>query len=1160
MPCVTADETALESFFADGCLSAGITDPLPEAIKPNIAFWSFHEKPLTTMALGCALVAPLLLSGFILCRWKEKQGMIRRELLFNVCEMGNIACFYCDYQGKRIECSRYENFWPRKEDGSPGSHTEWVWSEDLPLFEEHWKRLLEGISFQENISYRVRSGEKFRYFEMQVRRSDVHSEERRFFGLIRDVTQVRERENSLLEINLLMQEMLENLPCSIFVKDINDGGRYIISNRHNLNVHGLRREDMVGKTDTEVFPPTIAEAFIKGDQEVLEKGGVLNYLDHYVDGEGRARVFQLYKVVLPQKTDRRLLLGISFDMTEIEKNRSELKENVELLRSLMENLPCQFVVKDADDDFRFLLGNGHFEGFFQKGPEGYVGKTGPEFFPSIEQAQKFRESDLLLLEKGGKTDFVSAVAGASGEVRVFRVFKNLLTLNDGRRLILEIGMDITEQEKNWKERQQLLHNLNMHIKQERMFTSCLESVVMNSSTDESLRILLQTVSQHIGADACYLSEYDFANSKVLHRIKYLDPGFDEIPLSGENKLLSENEPWHTLFNKRELFLVDQAQFLIEQRPRNGFSSFSDYLKANEITSMGGVGLFQNGKLWGSLTFYFRKEEKKFTALDNRWLKVSAHLVEVVLDTRFKHHQLERSEYEKRLIMDTMDIPIQLFDANMKLIRINCAAQKLAGGSEEKILREPCYRNFCGFEARPNDCPTLLARQNLRKNYKSIQLKGTDYVICAHPIFIEGKLAYILKTFVDVSESSKAQEKLTRALLKAQEASKAKSYFLAMMSHEIRTPLNAVIGFSDLLKREKCSEEDKLKYLESIHLAANALLNLINDILDLSTIESGAVTLVLRYVNLSEVIREIQSIFQYQTRVKGLEVTAEFEPDIPFLKLDQLRFRQILLNLVGNAVKFTDKGSVKIITEFTPVTGETGNLRVAVEDTGVGIEKDALEKIFQPFTQQDSIRDTFLHRGNGLGLAIARQLAIRMGGSLEVESTVGQGSRFTLRLENVPYEHREHGIENITSPVPGVEEELKIPRDILLVDDVPMNLSLLSLMLKNMGAQPRLADSGFTALSELEQFTPEVILTDIWMPDMDGCQLARSIRKKKKLKHTRIVAVTADAEVHVNFDMSVFDAVLLKPLTISKIKSLFRDLQKKKSSDSSAKESSPAGED
>lgn len=1160
MPCVIAGEAASGGSFADDCLSATITNPLPEAIKPKVGFWGLHKKPLKTMALGCAMVMPLLLSGFIMFRWREKQGVIRQELLANVCEMGDISCFYCDYQGKQIECSRYENFWPRKEDGSPASHTEWVWSEDLPLFEESWKRVLEGVSFQENISYRVRSGEKFRYFEMQVRRSDAYGAEKRFFGLIRDVTLARERENSILETNLLLQEIVENLPCSIFVKDINDGGRYIISNRHNLNVLGLSPDQMVGKTDSEIFPPAVAESFIRGDQEVLEKGGVLNFLDHYVDREGRTRVFQLYKVVLPQKTDRRLLLGISVDMTEIEKNRSELKENVELLRSLMDNLPCHFFVKDADNDFRFLLGNDHFEGFFQKSAKEYIGKTGPEFFPSTEQAQKFRESDLLLLEKGGKTDLVSVVTSASGEERVFQIFKNLLTLNDGRRLILGIATDITEQEKNWKERQRLLHNLNKHIKQERMFTSCLESVVMNSSADESLRVLLQTVSQHIGADACYLSEYDFANSKVLPLIKYLDPEFDEIPFPRENNLLSENEPWHTLFNKRELFLVDQAQFLIEQKTRTGLTSFSDYLKVNEITSMGGVGLFQNNKLWGSLTFYFRKKEKKFTALDNRWLKVSAHLVEVVLDTRFKHHQLERSEYEKRLIMDTMDIPIQLFDANMKLIRINGAAQKLAGWPEEKILREPCYRNFCGSEARPNDCPTLLARQNLKKHHKSIQLKGADYVICSHPIFIEGKLSYILKTFVDVSESSRAQEKLTRALLKAQEASKAKSYFLATMSHEIRTPLNAVIGFSDLLKKEKCSEDDKLKYLESIHLAANALLNLINDILDLSTIEAGAVPLVLRYVNLSEIIREIQSIFQYQTRVKGLEVMVEFKPDIPFLKLDQLRFRQILLNLVGNAVKFTEKGSVKIITEFTPVTGEMGNMRVAVEDTGVGIEKDALEKIFQPFTQQDSIRDTFLHHGNGLGLAIARQLAIRMGGSLEVESTVGQGSRFTLRLENVPYKNGEHRIENTTSLVPVAEEELKIPRDVLLVDDVPLNLSLLSLMLKNLGVQPRLADSGSAALSELEQFTPEVIMTDIWMPDMDGCQLARNIRKKKKLKHTRIVAVTADAEVHVNFDMGAFDAVLLKPLTVSKIKSLFRDLQKKKSSDSSAKEASPAGED
>ena len=1101
MPCAIAEEMESENSHGADYFSTSTTDPSPGATGPEVVFWGLHEKPLKAIALVCVLAAPLLLCGFALYHRKERHNKTQIKLLSNVCEMGNVACFYCDYQGKTVECSRPSGFWLRNEDGNPVPYTEWVWSEDLPLYEEHWMRLLEGSSLQENIPYRVREGEKFRYFEMQVRRADTDTEERKFFGLIRDVTQAHERENSLLETNLLLEEIVENLPCSIFVKDINDEGRYMISNRHNLNRQGLRRDQMVGKTDREIFPPERAEAFIKSDQEVLERGGVLNYLDHCVDKDSRERVFQVYKVLLPQKTDRRLLLGISFDVTEIEKNRSVLRENMEFLRSLMENLPCHLFVKDADDDFRFLLGNEHFESFFQKGCEDYVGKTGAEFFPVPGEAEKFRESDLFLLENGGKTEYIAEVAGGSGEVRVFQIFKNLLTLNDGRRLILGIAVDITVQEENRKERQRLLDNLNERIRQERVFTSCLESVVMNSGSDGSLRVLIQTVSQHIGADACYLSEYDFANSKVLTLAKYLDSEFDEIPFSEEGFLFSEKQPWRTFFNKRQPFLASQAQSLIEQLAQSGFTGFSNYLKDNKITSISGVGLYRNNKLWGSLTFYFRKEEKKFTALDNRWLKVSAYLAEVVLDTRFKHLQLERSEYEKRLIMDTMDIPIQLFDANLKLIRINSAARKLAGESDEKIFKEPCYRNFCGFETRPNDCPALLTRQDLQKHQKSLQLRGADYVIYSHPIFIEGKLAYILKTFVDVSESIKAQEKLTRALLRAEEASKAKSYFLATMSHEIRTPLNAVIGFSDLLKKEKCSEADKLDYLESIQQSANALLSLINDILDLSTIEAGGVSLVLRYVSLSEITREIQSIFQYQIRVKNLKMDVELKPEISVLKLDQLRFRQILLNLVGNAVKFTEKGSVKIIAEFTPVTGETGNLRVAVEDTGIGIEKEAQEKIFQPFTRQDSIRGTFLYHGSGLGLAICRQLAIRMGGSLEVESTVGQGSRFTLYLENVPYQHGEQGIKEKLPPVLPIEEELRIPRDILLVDDVPLNLSLLSLMLKNMGAQPRVASSGADALSKLERFTPEVILTDIWMPDMDGCQLARNIRKKKKFKHT-----------------------------------------------------------
>ena len=1116
--------------------SASIFKPV---IEENQTFKN-HGR-LVTLAIGTLLLLPFLVGALILSGRREEQRQLHKTLLLSLNKMGDFACFYCNEAGKPKDFPMDPKFWPCKPDGTPISPSEWIYREDVPAFKAGWKRLLARQSHEECISYRVSEGGKLRYFEMRVREAGALTGEKGFLGMIRDVTQARERENSLLETNILMQEILDNSPCGIFVKDINDGGRYLISNNHNLQVHGLEPEAMLGKSDAEIFPAKVAEGFERSDREVLEKEGFLKYLDHFTDSAGRERIFQLYKVVLPQKTDKRLLLGISFDLTEIENNRTELAKNVKLLQSIIENMPCHFFVKDASDDFRILLVNEHFAGYFNKEPEELIGKTELELLPSLAQAEKFFKNDLSLLAAGGRSEFISEITGATGESRVFHTSKSLVTLEDGRKLIQGIAIDITEQEKAKTERRKLIKNLNRYIKQERMLKDSLEAVVMSPSSEEALHLLLQTAVEYIGAVSCYLVQYDFSSARFLPLVKYLHPDFEEesgLQMKWRN---SVKPPWYSFYERREPFLAPQAYTLRDLLSASGYEELTHYLNVNEILSLATVGLYQDKKIWGSLTFFFRDNEKKFTALDNRWLKVTAHLVEMVLDSRFRHQQLERSEYEKRLIMDTMDIPIQLFDANMKLIRINSAAQKLVGQSEEKILREPCYRNFCGFETRPNDCPTLLTREDHQKHQKALTLKGNDFEICSHPVFIDGKLAYILKTFVDVSESKKTQQKLTQALLKAQDASRAKSFFLATMSHEIRTPLNAVIGFSELLKKGQCPEEEKLEYLESIHLSANALLSLINDILDLSRIEAGAVSLALRNVSIAELLQEIRSIFQYQAQTKGLEFLVECPDDIPALRVDQLRLRQILLNLVGNAVKFTEHGSVKVSGKFKIKTELLGELRLTVEDSGIGIEESAQKKIFQPFIQQDSIRETFLHKGTGLGLAISHQLAIRMGGSLEVESRVGQGSKFTLSLENVPYQN--NGQAPLISAPTRQEEELKIPEDILLVDDVPMNLSVLSLMLKNMGAQPRTATSGAKALEEFENFTPEIILTDIWMPDMDGCQLAKSIRKKRKFKQIRIIAVTADSEVQVNFDLGDFDAVLLKPLTIPKMKSLFRDLKK-----------------
>ncbi len=392
------------------------------------------------------------------------------------------------------------------------------------------------------------------------------------------------------------------------------------------------------------------------------------------------------------------------------------------------------------------------------------------------------------------------------------------------------------------------------------------------------------------------------------------------------------------------------------------------------------------------------------------------------------------------------------------------------------------------------------------------------------------------TVRDITRLREYQKRLVAAVEKAQNADRAKSYFLATMSHELRTPLNAVIGFSELLQNEKLPQEEHDDYLHSINLAGNSLLMLINDVLDLSKLEAGRVVFTPQATDLKKVLEETQAVFQYKVKQKRLNLSVVCE-DVPPLKLDGLRVRQIMLNLIGNSVKFTEHGGIKVGVEFRKTKDGIGDLQVDVCDTGIGIAPGAREKIFAPFVQSDALRDSHAYNGTGLGLAISRRLAEQMGGCIRLESEVGRGSRFTLELNNV----------EIDAPgeaaVPDEAESHDLYADfehakILLVDDVEMNLKVLQAMLRKMDMECVCANSPSEALEILKKDKGfRLVLTDLWMPGMNGDELARKIKSLDGGADIRVIAVTADAEIRRNFDTGSFSGVLLKPLTREKLESV-----------------------
>jgi PAS domain S-box-containing protein len=358
----------------------------------------------------------------------------------------------------------------------------------------------------------------------------------------------------------------------------------------------------------------------------------------------------------------------------------------------------------------------------------------------------------------------------------------------------------------------------------------------------------------------------------------------------------------------------------------------------------------------------------------------------------------------------------------------------------------------------------------------------------------GKPLYFISQIEDISEIKRALFQQEDLLQKAQAAERAKSEFLAMMSHEIRTPMNGVLGYAELLASTPM-EKDQKECLDTIITCGEALLRIIDDILDFSRIESGRMSLYYAPFHVGELIRGVKAVLAPKARQKAVGIEVHIEsPASQWFIGDAGRIRQVLINLVGNALKFTETGRVLISfrADAASETDPVQRLHFSVSDTGEGIPSEKLREIFRPFTQADS-SIARRYGGTGLGLAISQRLVELMGGSLQVQSQTGQGSTFTF---SIPLQ---------LSPAPLVDDRerpgsldasfaSRYPLDILVADDDRVNLGLITAILKRLGYEPRTVNDGHGVLKAFAQSRPDCILLDMHMPEVDGCDAAARIRR------------------------------------------------------------------
>ncbi len=406
------------------------------------------------------------------------------------------------------------------------------------------------------------------------------------------------------------------------------------------------------------------------------------------------------------------------------------------------------------------------------------------------------------------------------------------------------------------------------------------------------------------------------------------------------------------------------------------------------------------------------------------------------------------------------------------------------------------------------------------------------------------------------QTAKHMAQLENALERARAAEKARSLFFSTVSHDIRTPLNAIIGYSELLLGGIPDELERSRALSAISTSGHTLLQLINDVLDLSKLESGK--MVIRPVPTD--VRDLVSsvLHSFDVTVKGSDVELKEEyGDLPLLEIDPQRIRQILFNLVGNAVKFTEHGEIRVSASFRNGSGEgKGVFTLSVADTGCGIADEDREKLMRPFVQVGADAQT---RGTGLGLAICKQLAAGMGGELSFVSELGKGTTFTLELPDVKSDgplpdpagrtvaaEQDRACEDQPEP-PAVEITGEVRKHageyrVLIADDVPLNLAVLKALLRKVGVNDIVAVvNGQEAWEKLHVSKKkfDCVLTDVWMPKLNGRELVSKIRADERLADLPVYAVTADIEEIKNFPEHKFTGTLLKPLTIEKLSRLFK---------------------
>ena len=696
----------------------------------------------------------------------------------------------------------------------------------------------------------------------------------------------------------------------------------------------------------------------------------------------------------------------------------------------------------------------------------------------------------------------------------------------GRELIWTIVEDITERKLNEETIRQQIKLQELLIK--------ISSVYINIDLDKihkTIQNSLRELSEFVHADRAYIFDYNLKSNTASNSYEWcakgITPEIDEL----QNMPLKDLPYFFGKHKNGEKFYVEDVYSL----PANGPESLRGKLEPQGIKSLISIPMMSSGKLLGFVGFESMNEHHTYSEKEKKLLDVFSQMLVNVTERKRSESLLKLQEEKYRNIISNMNLGIIEVDKNEIIKYANQSFCSMCGYSYDELIG----MNTSAFLILPEHENILVEKHQVRElgisdSYEmAVRNKQGEvrwWLISGAPNYNDNKeLIGSIGIHLDITDQKKLECDLESAKNSAEEAAKAKELFLANMSHEIRTPLNVILGMVRQLAKEKLNEKQS-SFVNHSEVAAEHLLTIINNILDMSKIESGEFEMDNKDFSVSSVVGNVRSILHSKAAEKNLDLSIHISPDIKkSLVGDAGRLRQILINLLGNSIKFTEKGYVNLAVDVINSTDKFQSLKFSVNDSGIGMSQDFMKRLFDKFSQEEGSSNR-RYEGTGLGMSITKELVQLMGGEIEVSSQKGLGTQISFILK-LPV-----GDESkLIIKTKKVDNSNLVGLKVLLVEDNDMNRFIAIQSLKHAGCEITEAVNGLEAIEKIQKMQFDLILMDIQMPILDGVETTKQIRNMYDVE-IPIIALTANAFKHdIDLYLSVgMNDYLIKPYKESEL--------------------------